>query len=136
MVGVYVLVKVPVNQVTCIFASILVGLAGDNVIQFLFAGQRGAAETAVLNGVSRRGPASLQISLTMAAAVGLYGFSAFSAPRLLGALLCCGLFLSVAGDVWLLKALLAWPRHALVPPQTKAALEAAALAAVGATARE
>ena len=95
------LLRVPLNFLTCIFASVLVGLTGDNVIQYLFASPRGRLAT----GIRDRGGASIQVSTVMALASLVFVGSAFVPSRRLGALLAAGFLVALAGDLWLLKAL-------------------------------
>lgn len=90
-----------INFVTCIVASTLVGLTGDNAIQFIFA-------TKNLNldeGINERATPAFYCSLTMAICSLLFLFSYFEPPRTLGILLSLGFLFSFVGDVWILKGL-------------------------------
>ena len=90
-----------INVVTCIVASILVGLAGDNAIQYIYAGQ-GLSET----GVDLRSSASVITAIVMTVLSCVFLFSYFQPPRDLGGLMALGFLANLAGDVWLLKGLL------------------------------
>lgn len=90
-----------INFVTCIIASTLVGLTGDNAIQFIFAAKDGALE----KGIQERGPSSLYCALTMGLCSLVFLGSYFEAPKVLGVLLAAGFFFSLIGDVWILNGL-------------------------------
>jgi predicted RND superfamily exporter protein len=93
---------ISINFVTCIVASTLVGLTGDNAIQFLFASR----EKNLDEGIKQRSISSLYCSMTMALCSLTFLGSYFDAPKTLGLLLAGGFILSYVGDVWLLKGLL------------------------------
>src|SRR5262245_5654392 len=93
--------RVPLSFLTCGCASVLVGLTGDNIIQYLFARPKGRLDA----GIHARGGASIQVSLLMALASLLFAGSAFLPSRRLGLLLSAGFLVTLAGDLWLLKAL-------------------------------
>ncbi len=90
-----------INFVTCIIASTLVGLTGDNAIQFMFA----ANHNDLQSGIEERGPSSLYCALTMGLCSLVFLGSYFEAPKILGALLAAGFFFSLIGDVWILNGL-------------------------------
>ncbi|MBK9323776.1 MAG: MMPL family transporter [Bdellovibrionaceae bacterium] len=89
-----------VNFVTCIVASTLIGLTGDNAIQYMFGGVR------LLEGIERRGIGSVQCALIMALCCLSFAFSYFEPPRTMGILLAAGFMMSLIGDVWVLKGLI------------------------------
>lgn len=90
-----------INFVTCIIASTLVGLTGDNAIQFIFA----AKDESLEKGIEERGPSSLYCALTMGLCSLVFLGSYFEAPKILGVLLAAGFFFSLIGDVWILNGL-------------------------------
>lgn len=92
---------VPLSILTCVFASVLVGLTGDNAIQYAFASRGGA----IVSGIPRRGGASVQVALVMGTACLWFLGSAFVPSRILGSLLAAGLLASLAGDLWILQGL-------------------------------
>jgi predicted RND superfamily exporter protein len=92
---------ISVNFVTCIIASTLVGLTGDNAIQFLFASENDNLDA----GIQKRGASSFYCSFTMALSSLVFLGSYFDAPKTLGVMLAVGFMLSYVGDVWLLKGL-------------------------------
>ena len=83
--------------------SVLVGLTGDNFIQYLFA--REGKDLA--QGVGRRGVASVQVALLMGLVCLTFLVSSFAPSRTLGLLLALGLVASLVGDLWILCALTA-----------------------------
>lgn len=95
-----------VNFVTCVVASTLIGLTGDNALMFLLT-EKGDLSLAV----EARGLASVQTAIVMALCSLVFVFSYFEPPRMLGILLATGFLFSVLGDVWLLKGLLPKSSH-------------------------
>jgi uncharacterized protein len=92
---------IPLDFLKCVVASVLVGLTGDNAIQYLFA-SRGKGFGA---GIERRGGASVQTAFFMAGTALFYLGSRFSPPKTFGLILAFGLVASLVGDLWLLNAL-------------------------------
>ena len=107
MVVVLWALQVPLTFLTCVFASALVGLTGDNPIQCLFAARRDGLRA----GLERRGGAALQVALVMGLAALVFVGSSFVPSRQLGALLALGFMTAVVGDLWLLRALLTSSRR-------------------------
>jgi hypothetical protein len=136
MVGVMALFRVPVNLVTSIFVAVLVGLTGDNAIQFVFAARAGRkrqqAGASDLSGQGRSGPCS-ELEKTAATAPTrqelVAGVEERSLPatqllallslasltflgmsllslRVLGALFSAGFAMTLVGDLWFLRGLL------------------------------
>jgi predicted RND superfamily exporter protein len=97
---------VPVNFLTCVFASVLVGLTGDNAVQYLCAAAPGGGDVGLAEGAAQRGAASIQIALIMSLCALVFLGSAFVASRRLGLLLGLGLLASLVGDLWVLRSLL------------------------------
>jgi uncharacterized protein len=89
---------ISINFVTCVVASALVGLTGDNAIMFLC--HRGAS---ISEAIKERALASIQSALMMAICSLTFLFSYFEPPQMLGVLLSIGFISSLVGDVWLLK---------------------------------
>ena len=96
------LLQIRVNFLTCIFASVLVGLTGDNAVQYLLNSKR----RPLLDGMRERADASILCGLTMALASSVFLGSYFVPPRIFGLLLAGGFLASLVGDFWLLKGLL------------------------------
>jgi predicted RND superfamily exporter protein len=101
-----------VNFVTAVFASVLVGLTGDNAVQFACA----ARGRSLRGAISHRGGAAALVTVVMALCALTFLGSTFVPPRILGLLLAGGLVAAVVGDVWVLRALCA-PRE---PPAGRA----------------
>lgn len=102
VLGVIAVLAVPVNFLTCVFAGVLVGLTGDNALQYVFARDRGS----IAEGAAARGAASIRIALVMSACSLVFVGSAFVASRRLGLVLGLGLVASLVGDLWILRSLL------------------------------
>lgn len=94
-----------------IFASILIGMAGDNAIQYLF----GAQNNTIENAIEDRGGASIITGVLMGLIALLYLGSYFSSPRSFGIILSIGIFASLLGELWLFKSYmefkLPWKKH-------------------------
>ena len=90
------------NLVTCTFATILVGLTGDNAIQFLFKDEN----TDLMSSIEEKTPSAFKNMLYMSAISILTYFSYFEPPRSLGLFLVLGFVASYIGDVYILKSLL------------------------------
>lgn len=93
--------QIKVNFLTCIFASILVGLTGDNAIQFLCA-KRKTLDQSCLD----RGEPALLCGLFMTACSLIFLGSYFVPPRLFGLLLAGGFLMSMVGDYRVLRSLM------------------------------
>jgi predicted RND superfamily exporter protein len=104
--GLFSVLRLDMNFVTAIFATVLIAMAGDNAIQYLFSARRAPLAA----GIDRLGGASWHLVIVMSACMGLFGLSAFRYPRVLGAIFVIGFVLSYCGDLWLLKGLIAGRR--------------------------
>ena len=104
MIVVLAATQEPMDFLKCVFAAILVGLTGDNAIQYLFASRskRGALES----GIADRGLASIITTALMVGISLMYLFSYFNPPRSFGLILAGGLTMALLGDLWLLNGLL------------------------------
>jgi hypothetical protein len=102
MIVLMVGLRIPMDFLKCIVASVLIGLTGDNAIQYLFA----AGSADLSTGVRSRGEASIQTNLFMAITSLMYLFSYFNPPRLFGLLLALGFVAALIGDLWILNGLL------------------------------
>lgn len=92
---------VSINFITCIVITVLVGLAGDNVIQFLFADKK-----STLDGIGhlKGGAASCFILMSLVSLIFL--LAPFQPVRMMGALTATGFVAILIGDVLVLKILL------------------------------
>ncbi len=95
--------QIKVFFVTSIIASIVVGLAGDNAIQFLFFGRRRGLQS----GVDTLAVPATLLTFCMTAVSGVLFFSDFGALRVLALFMILGYWLTLIGDVWILKGFLA-----------------------------
>ncbi|MBS1964149.1 MAG: hypothetical protein JST04_18195 [Bdellovibrionales bacterium] len=102
LICIFWLFDFPVTYVTCTFASIVVGIAGDNTIQYLFGTRRGTIE----GGVERQGRASVLVTLMMMGLSVLFYGSYFASVRSLATLFILGFALTLVGDLWIFKGIL------------------------------
>jgi predicted RND superfamily exporter protein len=102
MVIMMAVLHIPMDFLKCIFASTLVGLAGDNAIQYLYASE----EESLHDGIEEHGGASIQTALLMACTCLLYLGSYFDPPKTFGLIMAAGLVAGLVGDLWLLNGLL------------------------------
>ncbi len=99
------LFQVPVTLVTSIFLAVMVGLAGDNAIQYLF-----ADDTDLEAGLDRRSMASVLVTLAMMAGSAVFLLQTLSPMRILGVLFMIGFLVNLLGDLWGLRGLLRAPK--------------------------
>ena len=99
----YLVFQVKVFFVTSIIASIVIGIAGDNPIQFMFYKKRRGSLSSGIHGLA---PASLTLFILMASTTSVLLFSSLSFLRTMSALMILGLFLMYLGDVYILKCFL------------------------------
>jgi predicted RND superfamily exporter protein len=97
---VVIIFQMPLNFLTSVFASVLVGLAGDNAINFLLVDKN----KGISKGLSElAGGATVCLSIMSLSAL-LFLFSYFSPPKTFGLLLFFGLIATLFGDVWILRS--------------------------------
>lgn len=94
--------QIKINFLSCVFITIMVGLTGDNAIQFLFAHGKKDVE----NGIQYHESCALQMGLLLSSLCLLFLFSYFAPPREFGALMALGFILSIYGDICLAKGFL------------------------------
>jgi uncharacterized protein len=107
MIGAIAVFQVPVNLITSIFAAVIVGLTGDNAIQYLFASRQGGLS----EGVHARAGATVQLLLLLSVSSLIFLGASMVPIRTLGILFSTGFFVTLAGDLWLLKGLLGPADH-------------------------
>ena len=101
MICVLAALRTPMDFMKSTIAAVLVGLAGDNAIQYLFAARKGDLS----KGIEKRGTASVHTAIFMACTALIYLGSYFAAPKAFGVILAAGLIASLVGDLWILKGL-------------------------------
>lgn len=101
VISLFVVFKIPIFYVTSICASVLVGLAGDNTIQFIFARKKNLQK-----GIEEFAPASFLISMGMSFLCLVFLFSVFQPLTKLGLIMMGGFLLILFGDIFILKGLL------------------------------
>lgn len=97
--------QVRVNFVTCVVVSILVGMTGDNTIQYIL-GSMDSDEN-LESGIEERSGGSVITTFIMMTCSLIFLIYYFEPPRVFGGLLVFGFLASLAGDLWLLQGLLA-----------------------------
>lgn len=101
LVVMFYVFQVPVFFITTICAAVLVGLSGDNSIQFIF-NEKGKG---LNKSVSQLGVASLLVTIAMVFVTVIFFFSPMWPLQKLGGLMILGFWLSWVGDVIILRGL-------------------------------
>ena len=103
-VGLMAVLGVPVGMITCMFPAVLVGLTGDNAVQFVCAAYE--RKNSLEGGMNDFAGASvlLTIALIMISAC-LFAMTLLP-MKMLGFLFIAGFILGLVGDLWLLRGLL------------------------------
>ena len=94
--------QVSINAFTSSFAAIMVGLAGDNAIQFMFAYRK----SDFLGRMRTRGNGAFFTCAVMAACSLTFLGSVYRPPKVMGALLFLGFLLNFFGDYAILEGLI------------------------------
>ncbi|MEQ1876735.1 MAG: MMPL family transporter [Bdellovibrionia bacterium] len=100
MIAVMAIFRVPINLFTAMFASVYVGIAGDNTIQFIFGGD------SLQKGIDERAGGTVHLSLLLIAASLVFLGSGLVPVRTLGILFSSGFLIMLIGDLWFLRGLL------------------------------
>lgn len=106
--------KVPINMVTSVCAAVFIGLAGDNVIQFILA----SGKNEVSEGMDSRFTAAIGTSLMMAIGTLALLASYFHPPKTLGIIFSVGFVVCFIGDYWVLKSCLKWASSSSIKSDT------------------
>lgn len=101
LVATFYIFEVPVFFVTTICAAVLVGLCGDNCIQFIFQKRK----RSIVESVNNLGLASLLITIAMVFVTIIFFFSPMWPLQKLGGLMIIGFWLGWVGDVLVLRGL-------------------------------
>jgi predicted RND superfamily exporter protein len=94
--------QIPISPFNSMFLAILVGITGDNAIQYLFSNEGGDLD----QGLSENGPASIIIGLITVISSLLFLFQTLIPMKILGILFSIGFLVNLFGDLWILKGLL------------------------------
>jgi predicted RND superfamily exporter protein len=103
MILLMAVLRIPLNTVNSVFATVLVALAGDNAIQYLFAAEGGNLRA----GVRARAEASMELSILIAVGSLCFVGLQMRSLQILGLLLFGGSLIMLVGDYWILQGLLA-----------------------------
>lgn len=98
-----IIFQIKINVVTCVALSVLIGLAGDNAIQFLLLQKKSLSSS-----VKEVGEASSENFVLMILLSTTQLFSYFQTPRTLSILMIAGIFLMFIGDLWILNGLISF----------------------------
>lgn len=98
----FIVFKIPLSFVSCICASLLEGLAGDNAIQFIFS----ARKSNIDKSVDELSEGSFIVTIGMMLLISVFMLSVIASIATLGIYILLGLAMAFFGDVWLLKGLL------------------------------
>lgn len=91
--------QVQADFLTTVFLTALIGIAGDNTLQFLFAGKNKDLNF----GINSMAPAAFITTVTMCICSLLFVVSDFYPSQKFGPLLCFGLAITYLGDVYILR---------------------------------
>jgi hypothetical protein len=92
--------QIPINVVTSIFFAALVGMTGDNAIQYLFASEGGELQ----DGLKTRGEASFVFSVLLILGSLFFIGQTLVPLKWLGFLFSIGFAINFVGDYWILKS--------------------------------
>lgn len=101
LLSAFVIFKWPISYTTSLFVSLLVGMAGDNAIHYIFANSRHHSAHAYKG----LGGASILMTLCMIIVSSTLFVSIFAPMKTLGLLLIVGFILTLLGDFWIFQAL-------------------------------
>lgn len=96
---------IPFNYITCMLASIIVGITGDNAIQYLFAASSKKNTKDLDFGIKKMSSASLVIFILTSSCSLIFLFGYFKFSKDIGVILILGGALSIIGDIWILRSL-------------------------------
>lgn len=104
LLSLIIIFKIQVTFVSSIVISVLVGLAGDNSIHFLF------HQKDQKKAVNQLSQSSFKAMFAMIILSSVFFFSYFKALQILGFLLILGLILSIFGDIFIYRRLISRPK--------------------------
>jgi predicted RND superfamily exporter protein len=93
--------QIPVTLITSIFLAIMVGLAGDNAIQYILVPDENLATA-----IEGRARASIMVSIVMILGSSMFILQSLLPMKILGGLFMFGFIINLLGDLWGLKGLL------------------------------
>lgn len=94
--------QIKINFVTSLVVAIMVGMNGDNTIQFILSGM----DKGIYEGVKERAAGSMLTTFLLIVSSMVFLFHYFEPPVTFGLLLMFGFCMSLIGDLWILKGLL------------------------------
>jgi hypothetical protein len=100
LLSIFIVLDIPLLFVTSMCGSLLVGLAGDNVIQFIFANK------SLKKGIQDLAVPGFIVTISMILLTMVFFLSDLASLSDLGGYICLGFLLGYLGDVWILKGLM------------------------------
>ncbi len=104
LLGIFVIFNIPIYFVSSACAAVLVGLAGDNAIHFIFSAKK--RKNQLDSSIVDLEDASLIVTLSMCVLVTVFCLSPIAPFAKLGGLMLVGFLLGYLGDIWVLKGML------------------------------
>lgn len=102
LLALFIIFQLPLFFVSCICASVLVGLAGDNAIQFIYFSNKGKID----HSIDDLYEGSLIVTIGMMMMTSVFFLSQLAPLAKLGIFILLGFALTYLGDVWILRGLL------------------------------
>lgn len=94
------LFNIQINFLSCVFISMMVGVTGDNAIQFLFA----HGNDSPVDGISYHESCAFQMGILLFIFCFMFSLSYFAPPREFGPIMAIGFIASLYGDICLAKS--------------------------------
>jgi predicted RND superfamily exporter protein len=94
--------QIKINFVTSLVIAIMVGMNGDNTIQFILSGM----DKGIYEGIKQRAVGSILTTFLLMMSSLVFLFHYFEPPKTFGLLLMFGFLMALVGDLWILKGLL------------------------------
>lgn len=104
-----------VSFVTSVFSACLLGLAGDNAIQFLWASRKNPKD--ILISLNQRKTAAIKVTIVMIACISIFLLSTFLQIKILGVLFMIGSLMLLFGDLWILEFMVNQRETTMPPPE-------------------
>jgi predicted RND superfamily exporter protein len=91
--------QIKINFLSCVFVTMMVGLTGDNAIQFIYAQRKGH------DGIHYHQKCAFQMGILLCLSCLFFLLSYFNPPREFGPIMAIGFLFSIFGDICLAKTL-------------------------------
>ena len=94
--------QIKINFITSLVIAIMVGMNGDNTIQFMLSGRKDS----IYDGIKKRATGTILTTFLLMMSSLVFLLHYFEPPKVFGLLLMFGFLISLVGDLWILKGLL------------------------------